>query len=120
MTMSHMYVTSPFFSMLVGMSDALIRHQHWAFVQFADSGCTETVYMNAENADLRLDTDNWAYIERYEWKPADSKSLVVMYELQIPDGVSSEDVYGMIRSKGREVVREKSTYRRFYGSFNCR
>lgn len=95
--------------------------QHWGFVQFKDDQCTQGVYMNLENPDRRLVTDNWEYIEKDEdWNPSRSKSLVVLYELQSRVGVTAEHIYDAIGWKGPEVVRNKAEHRRMFTKFNCR
>lgn len=76
--------------------------------------------MNLENPDRQLARDNWSYVERDNWTPDKSRSLVVLYELQSPIGVASEDIHDMIHSKGPEVVSHKAEYRRFFAVFNCR
>ncbi|KAK7754529.1 hypothetical protein SLS62_003549 [Diatrype stigma] len=93
---------------------------HWGFVQFVDSQCTEAVYMNLENPDRRLLTDNWQYVEKANWTPNESRSLVVLYELPTPFGITAENIYEEIHSKGPEVASQKAQHRRFFLKFNCR
>lgn len=76
--------------------------------------------MNLENPDRRLVTDNWEFVERENWTPNASRSLVVLYELQSPVGITSEQIYGMITYMGPKVARKKADHRRFNMVFNCR
>ncbi|RYP33903.1 hypothetical protein DL767_004530 [Monosporascus sp. MG133] len=87
----------------------------------SEDKCEKALYMRTEYVDLRPETNNWKYGEKDRSQPAASKYLVILYELQIPDGVSSEYVYHLIEKQGREVTLNKSYYGQQYGGgvFNC-
>ncbi|RYO77024.1 hypothetical protein DL766_004007 [Monosporascus sp. MC13-8B] len=76
----------------------------------------KTDYYNPEQyADLRPESYNWKCGEKDGWQPASTKHLVILCELRIPDGVSSEEVYHVIEKRGNEMVLNGSYYGQQYG-----